>query len=81
MKKCNECNEEMIENCKIDAQHPFELGEDGRSDLYLNVPTGDKSSFIGIPYEMMDIYDVKARFCPKCGKVELYINPSEKRRV
>ncbi len=78
MKLCSECNVEMKENCRIDGQHPFEIGEDGRSDLYVSIPTGNKSSFIGIPYDVMDRYKLKARVCPSCGKIEIYINLQEK---
>ena len=33
MKKCIDCNTEMIDNCIIEGQHPFELGADGRTDI------------------------------------------------
>ena len=79
MKKCSECNIDMIEDCVIEGQHPFELGADGRTDISLFVPTGNSSSFLGIPFEVKDRYPIKARFCPKCGKVEIYVNPQDKR--
>lgn len=54
MKKCNDCNCDMIENCSISGKHPFEVGIDQRVDISLNIPTGRKSSFLGIPYEVIE---------------------------
>lgn len=56
----------------------FEVGIDQRVDISSNVPTGRKSSFLGIPYEVSDCYALKARACPKCGKIELYADFGEK---
>ena len=72
MKKCSDCNVEMIEGCKIEGQHPFELGADGRTDISIHVPTGEKSKFFGITYDVTNRHELKARMCPKCGKIELY---------
>ena len=77
MKKCNDCNVEMIENCIIEGQHPFELGVDGRTDISLHIPTNEQGSFLGIKYEKQKELPLKARVCPKCGKVELYVNKDE----
>lgn len=54
MKKCNDCNCDMIENCSISGKHPFEVGIDQRVDISLNILTGRKSSFLGIPYEVIE---------------------------
>ncbi len=67
MKKCNDCNVDMIEDIKIKGQHPFEIGIDGESNLSILVPR--KVFMKSIP--------IKSRFCPSCGKVELYINTEE----
>ena len=72
MKKCNDCNCEMIENCSISGEHPFEVDTRQRVDISVNIPTGQKSSFLGVPYEITNRYALKARVCPQCGKVELY---------
>ena len=72
MKKCNECNTEMIDNCTIQGQHPFEHGVDGKTNISVHIPTGEKGSFLGIEYDKEIILSLKARVCPKCGKVELY---------
>ena len=77
MKKCIDCNIEMIDNCIIEGQHPFELGADGRSDISIHIPTNEKGSFLGIKYDKTKELPLKARICPNCGKVELCININE----
>ena len=74
MKKCNDCNVEMIENCEIKGQHPFELGVDGESNISIHIPTNEKGSFLGIKYDKTKEIPLKVRICPNCGKVEPYIN-------
>lgn len=74
MKKCNECNVLMINNCKIEGQHPFEIGTDGSSDISLIIPINEKDSFLGMKYDKIIEKQLYARFCPNCGKVEFYIN-------
>ena len=52
---------------------------DGAKSAYeIYIPTGRKSSFLGIPYEVSDCYALKARVCPKFGKIELYADFGEK---
>ena len=75
MKKCSECNCEMVEDCIIRGQHPFEVGMDGRTDISIHVPTGKKSTFLGLELDKTNKFKIKARMCPKCGKVELYAAP------
>lgn len=72
MKKCSDCNVEMVEG-KIEGQHPFEVGVDGRTDMFIRVQTGEKKKFLGFEYEGTTKKPLKTRICPKCGKVELYI--------
>ena len=81
MKKCSECNIDMINNCVIEGQHPFELGVDGRTDISIHVPTNEKGSFLGIKYDKTFDLNLKARVCPKCGKVELYVDLSDKNNL
>ena len=72
MKKCSECNVEMIEDCIIEGQHPFELGVDGRTDITIHIPTGKKGNILGIKFDKVEEKPLKARICPNCGKIELY---------
>ena len=77
MKKCNDCNVEMIEDCIIEGQHPFEIGSDGRTDISIHIPTGEKGKFFGVEYNKTKALRLKARICPSCGKIELYANMHE----
>jgi len=74
MKVCNECNVEMLDNGYLEGQHPFEVGVDGRSDISVHIPTNEEASFLGIKYNKEIIQRPKVRVCPKCGKIELYID-------
>ena len=78
MKKCSECNVEMIDNCVIEGQHPFEIGIDGSSDMFIHIPMNEKGSFLGIKYDKQKYLPLKGRTCPNCGKVELYVEISQK---
>ena len=69
MKKCSECNVEMIENCTIHGQKNFEVGMDGRSHLSINIPTGEQTDFLGMKIDKTNRLRFKARVCPKCGKI------------
>jgi len=77
MKKCSECNVEMLENGYISGQHPFEVGVDGRTDIKIHIPTSEEESFFGIKYNKEIVKEPKVRICPKCGKVELYVDINE----
>lgn len=74
MKKCSDCNIEMIENCRIEGQHPFELGPDGKTRISIHIPTGEKRTFLGFEYNKENKIEPSVRICPSCGKVELYID-------
>lgn len=45
MKKCNDCNCEMIENCSLSGKHPFEVDFSERVDISVSIPTGKKAAF------------------------------------
>lgn len=68
MKKCQDCNFDMIENCSISGKHPFEVDFNQRVDISVNIPTGQKKSFLGIPCETSNRYGLKARVCPNAEK-------------
>lgn len=79
MKKCNDWNVEMIDNCIIEGQHPFEVGMDGKTNISINIPTNEKGDFLGIKYNKTIKFPLKARVCPKCGKVEPYVELNDKK--
>ena len=74
MKKCIDCNFEMVEDCEIQGEHPFILGADGESDIFVYVPTGEKTTLLGLTVDAINKLKLKSRLCPKCGKVELYVD-------
>ena len=74
MKRCNDCNMDMIENIKVEGQHPFELGVDGKSKIFLDIPTGEKGSLLGLTVDKTIRADLKARVCLNCGKTEMYVD-------
>lgn len=79
MKQCTDCRCNMIENCSISGRHPFEVDVKQRVDISVSIPIGQKSSFLGIPYEASNRCSLKARVCPQCGKVELYADLGQPR--
>ena len=78
MKMCNDCNIDMIDGIELVGQHPFEIGVDGKSDIFLNISTGEKSSFFGIESIVTVKIPLMARMCPSCGKTEMYVNLKDK---
>ena len=79
MKKCNDCNIEMIDNCIVEGQHPFEVGTNGRTDISIHIPTNEKGNFLGVEYDKKISLPLKARVCPNCGKVESYVDLKNKK--
>jgi hypothetical protein len=73
MKKCNECNIEMIENASVSGELMHEIGHDAKSRIFINIPTGRKTSFLGLNIDETIRETLKARVCPNCGKVEMYV--------
>ncbi len=72
MKKCNDCNVEMIDNTNIHTDYVG--GIDYEEQIYVDYTQGENAvkSFFGAGNRT--IKRVKARVCPKCGKVELYVD-------
>ena len=64
MKKCNECNCDMIDNCSIEGKHPFEVDVKERVDISIHIPTGEKRSFFGIPYDVSNQYEINYNGTP-----------------
>lgn len=70
--KCEKCNIEMMKG-KITGQHPFEIGIDGKSNISVDIQTGEEGEFLGIKYQKEDNYDLIAYICPNCKKIEFYL--------
>lgn len=68
---CEKCNIEMVPG-RMEGQHPFELGADGRSNIRVQIPTGEKAELLGMRLDKTKTYGVQAFICPNCRKIELY---------
>lgn len=62
----------MIDDCPITGKHPYVSDFRQRVDISVSIPTDQKNSLPGVPCEAADRCALKARVCPKCGKIELY---------
>jgi len=82
MKECENCKVAMIDNAEIIGQHLAEAGRDAISNIYVSYVDGVKEvkGLFGKVKEEENhcFFNVKARVCPKCGKVELYVDFEEK---
>ena len=65
MKECKDCNVKMVEFTK-DLRSNLQTHDSNDEIVYYNYNTNG----IITPWDF-----VKARVCPKCGKLELYVNP------
>lgn len=68
MKKCSECNIEMVEGLGIRADEGVSI--DNKFKLYI---VKNEQSYYG---RRLSKKEVKCRICPICGKVELYMDPN-----
>ena len=76
MRKCNDCNSDMIDGILygkpkfIDVDHEI-------AKFYVNIKTGNKKTIFGIQTDEINQVELNVKICPKCGKVELSINPND----
>lgn len=68
MKKCSDCDVEMIEEYGIRVDEPISVRNEER--MYI---VSKKEDFFGERIGEND-EEVNCRVCPNCGKIELYIN-------
>lgn len=76
MKKCSECDIEMIDGDLHGEPFVFDMDHE-INDFSIIAKTGNQKKFLGFNYDERKEAKLKSRFCPKCGKVELYINPND----
>lgn len=76
MKKCSDCNVEMIDASLFGKPRFIDMDHD-INKFYVDIKTGNKSSFLGMQVDETKRCDLNVRVCPRCGKVELYVSPSE----
>lgn len=78
MKKCSDCNVGMIEDTNLHTDYVGGVSFEERIYLTTYDRTETTKTIFGLESPKMETSRVKARVCPKCGKVELYIVKGEK---
>lgn len=78
MKKCSDCNVEMIEDTNLHTDYVGGVSFEERIYLTTYDRTEKTKTIFGLESPKMETSRVKARVCPECGKVELYIVKGEK---
>ena len=79
-KNCPDCNVEMLDATLFGHPRWIDMDHDITRHT-VRIPTGNVSEFkflgMSIPNEEMLEYDLKLRVCPRCGKVEAYVDFDE----
>ena len=75
MKKCSDCNVEMI---NADIHTDIVGGTSFEELLYIDYEDEEHGSKILFSKEKRSTREINARVCPKCGKVELYVELEDK---
>ena len=76
MKKCNNCNVEMLEG-RLYGKPKFIDMDHEINKFYFDLKTGEKGSILGIGFDKTKRFNLNSCVCPKCGKVELFIDPND----
>ena len=76
MKKCSDCSTIMIEDNNLHTD--FVGGTSFESQIYLTYNDEENGTKTLFGAKKISTKRVKARVCPNCGKVELYIELKEK---
>lgn len=72
MKKCKDCNIEMIEDTNLHTDYVG--GVDFEERIYLDYNDEENGFKVLFSNKKISKRRVKARLCPNCGKVELYVD-------
>ena len=72
MKKCNDCNIMMIDETNLHTD--FVGGVSFDEQIYLTYDDEENGNKPLFSSKKISTKRVKARVCPKCGKVELYVD-------
>ena len=76
MKYCSSCGVEMVD-AKLYGE-PFVMDLDHEVDKFsIKIPTGETTSFLGFTTDKTTKKPLNVKVCPKCGKVEMFIQPFE----
>lgn len=72
MKKCNDCGVEMIEDTNLHTDYVGGVSFD--EQIYVDYKDEVNGTKMLLSNDKLSIKRVKARVCPNCGKVELYVD-------
>ena len=72
MKKCSECNIDMIEDTNLHTDYVG--GVKFEEQIYLDYKDDINGSKVLFSDKKISKRRLKARVCPNCGKVELYVD-------
>ena len=76
MRKCEKCDVEMVNGFLYGEPRFIDMDHD-IDKFYFNVKTGEQGNFLGIKYDTSKQFNLNACVCPRCGKIELYVNPDD----
>ena len=72
MKKCNDCNVEMIDGNNLHTDYVG--GQTFEEQIFLDYDDEEHGSKVLFGNKKISKKRLKARVCPSCGKVELYVD-------
>ena len=72
MKKCKDCNVEMIEGSSLHTEYVG--GIKYEEQIFLDYDDEQNGTKMLFSNKKMSKKRIKARICPKCGLVELYVD-------
>ena len=72
MKKCNDCNVEMVEAERLHTDYVGGARMEER--IYVDYDDEENGFTPLLGNKKISIKMVRARVCPQCGKVELYVD-------
>ena len=75
MKKCKDCNIEMIDGDNLHTDYVG--GVDFNEQIYIDYEDEEYGSKRLLTNKKYSTKRIKGRICPKCGKVELYVDLNE----
>lgn len=75
MKQCSDCKVDMIEEASIHTDYVG--GASFEERIYLDYTDEENGTKMLFSKQKISKKQIKARVCPKCGKVELYVSINE----
>lgn len=74
--KCEKCNVEMIDGSLYGKPRFIDIDHD-IDKFYVSIKTGKKTSVLGLLVDETKKIKLNVKVCPNCGKVEMYVIPTD----